>query len=272
MFAVTHDLSPPALAAAIEDNGAEFLLALGRAGGGAERRDDRLHWTIGGSPLDYHNCVVRADLEPDEADAAIRASIDELRARRVPGSWHVGPSMRPGDLRERLVRHGFTHAGDDIGMAIDLGQLPERVPAPTGLRIERVRDARALATWAATLANGFGEGEREASWVGATYAAIGLDDGVPWRHYLGRLDGEPVATSSLFLAEGVAGVYFVLTVPEARGQGIGAAITAAALRQARAMGFRVGVLGSSDMGEPVYRRLGFVERCRIGLYELPSTT
>jgi len=269
---VSHDLSPPALAAAIEANGAEFLLAMGRAGGGAERRDDRLHWTIGGSPIDYHNCVVRADLAPDGADDAIRTWIDELRARRLPGTWHVGPSMRPADLGERLVRLGFTHAGDEIGMAMDLRRLPERVPAPDGLAIERVRDERALATWAATLANGFGEGEREASWVGATYAAIGLGDGVPWRHHLGLLAGEPVATSSLFLAAGVAGVYFVLTVPEARRRGIGAAITAAALREARAMGFRVAVLGSSEMGEPVYRRLGFAEHCRIGIYELPSTT
>jgi hypothetical protein len=36
---VLTDLSPDALVGAIEENQAEFLLALGRAGGGEERRD-----------------------------------------------------------------------------------------------------------------------------------------------------------------------------------------------------------------------------------------
>jgi len=79
--------------------------------------------------------------------------------------------------------------------------------------------------------------------------------------------GEPVATASLFLAAGVAGVYFVFTVEEARRQGIGTTITLAALREARGMGYETGVLGSSELGYSVYRRLGFEEHCRIGVYE-----
>src|SRR5215469_2090036 len=132
--------------------------------------------------------------------------------------------------------------------------------------IVRVDDAEALAAWTATLARGFGEGEWEARWVGAMYARIGLDDD-RWHHYLGLLDGEPVATASLFVGAGAAGIYFVFTVTEARRQGIGGAITVAALRRARDLGLRIGVLGSSAMGHSVYLRLGFGEHCRIGIYE-----
>ena len=46
-----------------------------------------------------------------------------------------------------------------------------------------------------------------------------------------------------------------------------AAVTLAALREARDLGFTIGVLGSSEMGYGVYLRLGFIEYCRIGLYE-----
>ncbi|HEX4992439.1 MAG TPA: GNAT family N-acetyltransferase [Rubrobacteraceae bacterium] len=121
--------------------------------------------------------------------------------------------------------------------------------------IERVTDEEGLSAWEDALGRGFGEGPREAVWVAEMYRRMGLGDDVPWRHYLGRLGGEPVATSTLFLGAGVAGIYFVSTVEEARRRGIGAATTLAPLREAR------------EMGYPVYRRLGFEEYCRIGLYE-----
>ena len=255
---------------AIESNGEEFLLALGRAAGAEERDDGRVRWAIGNCPIDYHNCVVRAELTPKEADGVILESLERFRVRGVPGSWHVGPSMRPPDLGERLLAHGFDYGGDDIGMAVDLSAPREDLSVPGDLTVERVRDERDLAAWRDTLAASFGEGPVEAEWVGEMYRRVGLGDDVPWRHYLGRLDEEPVATSTLFLGAGVAGIYFVCTAERARRQGIGAAITLAALHDAREMGYRVGVLGSSEMGYPVYRRLGFREYCRIGLYEYHS--
>ena len=46
-------------------------------------------------------------------------------------------------------------------------------------------------------------------------------------------------------------------VPTARNRGIGRAVTLAACRQAAALGYRFATLNATDMGEPVYRRLGF---------------
>jgi GNAT superfamily N-acetyltransferase len=250
---------------AIEENGAEFLMALGRAAGAEERDDERVRWVIGNSPIDYHNCVVFADLTQYEADAEIEASLQRMREHEIPGSWHVGPSMRPPDLGGRLIAHGFEYVGDDIGMSVDLSELPERVPVPENLVIERVHDEAGLAAWVEALGSGFGEGPVEAEWVGEMYRRLGFEG--PWRHYLGILAGEPVATATSFFGAGVAGIYFVCTVERARRRGIGAAVTLAALREARKMGYGVGVLGSSEMGYPVYRGLGFEEYCRIGLYE-----
>src|SRR6476660_7901346 len=67
------DLAPTVLSEAIEANTRAFLLALGRAGGAEERNDPSIQWVIGGSPLAYHNCVVRATLSPDAVEDAIAA-------------------------------------------------------------------------------------------------------------------------------------------------------------------------------------------------------
>ncbi|HEY7093526.1 MAG TPA: GNAT family N-acetyltransferase [Ktedonobacterales bacterium] len=265
---ILTDMTPDTLIHAIEENAAAFLLALGRTGGGDERDDSEITWTIGGSPLSYHNAVVRANLAPQTADALILASRERMAAYGVPGSWHVSPSMRHDDLGQRLIAAGFTYSGNEPGMAVDLHALNEDASMPESLTIQRVRSAADIAIWAATLnANGFGEGAIESEWVGAMYERLGCGDETPWRHYLGLLDSEPVTTSTLFLGAGVAGIYFVSVHPDARRRGIGAALTLAPLRAARELGYRVGVLGASALGEPVYRRLGFTAYCQIALYE-----
>ena len=262
-----HDAKTQRLIDAIEQNQSWFLIALGRAGGGEERSDAGLLWTIGGSPIDYHNCVVRADLTPETANAAIQESILIMDAHGVAGSWHVGPSMRPADLPQRLLAHGFIDGGTEPGMAMDLRMLGDDPPAPPDLAITTVESDEDLDVWTETLARGFGAGPQEGRWVGEMYRRIGLDKSSSMRHYLGRLAGQPVATATAFYGVGSVGLYFIFTVSEARRRGIGAAITHAALSDAYRAGYRVAVLCSSDMGRSVYRRLGFVEYCSIRLYE-----
>jgi hypothetical protein len=57
------------------------------------------------------------------------------------------------------------------------------------------------------------------------------------------------------------------TLPAARRQGIGKAITLQPLLDARARGYRYAILFSSQMGYRVYQQLGFRDvRSPIGLY------
>jgi len=77
-------------------------------------------------------------------------------------------------------------------------------------------------------AHGFARGETHpcmAVSLPALEESAGFDAPGPLRCFLGRLDGEPVATSFIVLAAGVAGLYGVGVLPEARRQGLGTTIT-----------------------------------------------
>jgi hypothetical protein len=56
---------------------------------------------------------------------------------------------------------------------------------------------------------------------------VGMGTSKTLRHYIGHLDGELVATSTILLSDGVAGLYMVATMPEARGKGVGSYTTVA---------------------------------------------
>jgi GNAT superfamily N-acetyltransferase len=83
---------------------------------------------------------------------------------------------------------------------------------------------------------------------------------------LARLDGVPVGCGSGFVHDGVLGVYNIATLEEARGRGIGYAVTAALLAEGRRRGCRHAVLHASEEGRPVYERLGFEAVCDVPQY------
>jgi GNAT superfamily N-acetyltransferase len=215
-----------------------------------------LSWCVTDIPFPWCNVAFNARLEPGRADRAIQAFADVGRKRNVPVCWWIGPETTPVDLSARLKAHGFVKRGDTTLMAIDLYAMNEDGPEAEDLAITQVEDRDALRLWCSVTAAGFAIPLWAEPFLFEWFStAVGLR--LPMQFYLGWVRGLPVATSLLFLAEGVAGLYFVATLPAARRQGIGFAITLAPLREARRMGFGMGVLQASKMGESVYRKMGF---------------
>jgi ribosomal protein S18 acetylase RimI-like enzyme len=262
---ILRDLSEPALIAAVEANLFE-MWRLARHWSRAEVHDGPdLLWVLTDVPFPLFNSVLRARLEAEEADDAIQAAISRCRSRGVPMLWWTGPATRPADLRSRLEAQGFSHGGDSPGMAADLLTLPDEPQTP-GMVIEEARDMEALENYHRVIARVFQAPDFTRSGFLEFLSMGGFGRQAPLRSYVGWLEGEPVATSTLVLGAGVAGIYNVATLPEARGRGIGTAITLAPLREARDLGYRVAVLQSSQMGFGVYRRIGFRQYCTVSTY------
>ncbi len=259
-------LSKSAIVAAIEQNVMAFSARLSSLPQAEVHEDAQVLRVVTGLPSSMFNLILWTQFDPDEVDSRIEQELAYFRRHRLPMTWWIGPSTRPTNLGMALKAHGLYHALDSPGMAVDLLAMPAEVLALAEVTITPVNDPEGMWHWVSTFAacNQFSE-QAKRRWLDV-HSCLGLGQDAPWRHYIAWLGSEPVATSLLFLHAGVAGIYRVATLPARRGQGIGTAMTIAPLREALALGYRTGVLDSTEMAVPLYRSLGFQEYCTFSVY------
>lgn len=262
---ILHDLSEQALIKAIEEN----MYAMTPLSHGWPQAEvyvgEDVSWCVTDVAFPTCNPIFHVNLEPEAVDSLLKTLIAKARRKKVNLHCWTTRDTKPTNLAEYLTAHGFTSIGEGIGMAIDLSNMNEADRSPAGFRIIEVEDDDSLETWCRVSGTSFGIPEHAIPSI-VEYFAMDIKMNQPLKFYLGLLDGKPVATSMYFLGEGVAGIYFVATLAEARNKGIGFAITQKPLLEAREMGYHVGILQASKLGKPVYLRLGFKEYSHIGSY------
>jgi ribosomal protein S18 acetylase RimI-like enzyme len=264
---ILTDAADSELAHAVQENLFELFRAMTALPGSelAETAELSRHFAPATNPM--FQGVWRARLDEARVETAITESLDWFKARRAAFVfWWIGSDCTPSDLVTRLEARGFdAHVAGEPGMGAEIGALVP-VAAPDGFTSVHATSRKALEDWRDVFCSAFGAplwaGQ---AWVETTLAAGGAD--APWQMHVGYHGATPVATNILFLGAGVAGLYGVATIPQARRRGYGRAITVAPLSEAVERGYRYTVLFSSQQGYPVYRRLGFRELdCRIGRY------
>ena len=229
-------------------------------------------WFTSGVDRAGYNGIVRADFDPRSADAQIEESLASFKQTKTPLSWWVGPSSKPGSLGRLLQEHGFRHIRDMIGMAAPLDSLAEFVPPELDYAFEPVLSTRELDEWmplfARVFVQAYGASQDDKALARDVFAQLSFSPDTEWRHYLIRANGAVIATSSLHLGAGVAGLYNVIAHPEYRERGLGAAVTWLTFEQAREMGFTVGTLQTTYPNAlRLYHRMGFEVYCKIGIYQ-----
>ena len=260
-MSVLYDRSPAAVISAIETNLSNLWRSYSRLPNAECYDQSDLFWVATSVPFPPFNGVLRTRVQPEMVTPTVTNTLQHFIHRDVPMLWVVSSTTQPADLGSHLVDHGLTHLNDDPGMAIDLRVLPSSLPYPVGFTVEPVTDLATLSMWC-----GFTDQAEIAEALIAWGTTLGFAPNRPIVHFLGRLDGRPVATATLVLGGGVAGIYNVMTIPEAQRQGIGALMTVSPLMMARERGYKLGILQSSQMAYPLYRRLGFQDYCQFRIY------
>lgn len=259
---------PESIRKAIESNLADYWLSIGANPKGRVHVSDEISWEYSGGT--FFNRVVNVYLTERNADRHIQQVRRAFRKRRAAVTWLVGPSTSPADIGDRLANQGFSRNDVWKGMAHTLHGLDNPPISPETVEVVDVDSEWLRRDWGDVVGRSF-QFPTSARRLLEESVGAQLNTGSPaWRHKLAYLDGKPVAASTLFMKGGIAGIYLVATVPEARGNGLGSHMTWIALREARDLGCQLAVLQSTDDARGIYEKLGFRYHCDIDVYRLDA--
>jgi GNAT superfamily N-acetyltransferase len=189
------------------------------------------------------------------------------RLAGVPWWWWAGPDS-PIGTPAVLTRLGATPLGPVPLMARHLATGWEAPSAPQGLRIQQVRGEPRLTELVQTYSASMGVSPALEKSVVAVEANRADNEDVV--RLAAVLDGQVVGTTVVMMAHGVAGIFLVHVAKNHRRQGIGGALTGAALQAGRDRGMELAALGASPAGEPLYRRCGFQTVSEYHLFAGPA--
>lgn len=197
---------------------------------------------------------------PDDFEATIEATVPLLDGR-APAAVIFTAGASAAVLDATKAR-GFGIEASMPAMAVDIDRM-RPTALPSGYRFARISGGEDGRAWAEALALGYDLPRGLADLFAPDALGVDMAGDAPIQFFAVLHDGRQVATSLLFLADGLAGIYCVSTLVEERRRGLGAHATAEALRVAARLGYRVGVLQSSGAGHPVYLGLGFDDYASI---------
>jgi hypothetical protein len=208
-------------------------------------------------PIIPYNGILKTNLQAN-VDQRIDEIIQHFNRKEAQFMWIVHPTSEPTDLPERLQARGLKYIEPIYGMVRSLADLPQLPRIPDDIEIRKVaddEDVNAFYQFAAwrwhipdeyrTNYDGIISGFR----FGKSSSKAHM-----WQAWRA---GQPVSKAGMYLGIRSAGIYAVVTKPEAGRLGLACALTLTALNDARSRGFQLAVLHSTPMAERLYESLGF---------------
>jgi ribosomal protein S18 acetylase RimI-like enzyme len=218
-----------------------------------------------GIPCDLYNVICRTRLKERTFRQKAADALSHYRNKQFPCTWWLDSDATPCDLNLFLVSEGLQLEEVEVGMSRGLkGKLPI---CASGLEILPVCTEEQLDAYSKIIAYL----SNQPNVVGLFYERAGstlLAEDSPIQAYIGYLDGRPVSTGALFVSNGVAGIYDVVTLKEVRRCGHASTMVCYLLRELASQGHELVVLQASQQSIGLYRRLGFQPHCEYHSYTL----
>ena len=222
------------------------------AQGWGEYRDMRGALAItSDAPISGLNCISDFTTDERSIESMLDIGFALLRAFDREPAAELTPLDRPGSIADHLQRRGMTIESRRTWMAFRGDADAIATNRDVEVRIAEPDDARAFAA-----VHGGSEPWVKRLSLATTLTGM-LEPGNTF--YLGRIEGQPVATLHLLRDGSTAGIYAVGTMKAHRRRGISTTLIAHAIRDARAAGCDVVCLSTDTGGyaEALYAKFGF---------------
>jgi hypothetical protein len=181
--------------------------------------------------------------------------------------WVRGGQAEDRDLVEAAEAAGFQLVYEMPEMTLTGTLEPPELPPEAELRkltaVEQATDF-----WQVAIASYASIGFPPEVFTGYTNHAGLLAENVV--AFLALLEGEPVGIALTMVSHGVAGIYWVGSLEQARGKGLGRAVTVAATNAGFDLGADVASLQASPMGKPIYLDLGYETTFEYQMWMAPA--
>jgi hypothetical protein len=189
-----------------------------------------------------------------------RATIDAIRdikqlikEKKIPDTIIVGSMSTPHNIAELLIEESFSLLDHWSGMCLEKERGLLSIPVVNNFYIEKVTSKMHLNKWISIV--------EDVLFQGIQFKNSIIYNLLEEKHisfYLGVCNDKPVSTSLSYYDGTSIGLYMIATIKEYRKMGFGSFLTQNMIFDAeRASHFRPIVLQSTEVGERVYKKLGF---------------
>lgn len=193
-------------------------------------------------------------------------SVDQINkaynSNNLDPFWQLPPGPSSESLEKYLLSKNFRFLQSDPCMLlrhnkIDFDLFKQQID-DSKLSIRPVTsDVDMVDLYSTTMFSGFGMQPLEPEFVSLNRNVVLNSLNKKRQFFMGFLDEKPVTTGMNFYHSGVAGLYEITTQPGFRKRGFGTVMTMYLVLKAQELNYNESILGASEMGYPIYEKLGF---------------
>ena len=230
----------------------EAYRAIARYCGGHHGQAPAYEWALAPPGNAYPNFI----FNEQKGAIGLETLQQQIAAKELPPFW-ISPDPK---LEGIIGPAGFRLIRIWEGMAVRPAELAPP-PAVPGLECHKVDSPEYLDAWTEIVASAFNTPFEK----GYFYPLLEQPE---VELFLGRKDGEFVATAMNFYRDGSVGLHHLATRPTHRKQGIGQWMMCRSIRAAFDSGARVAVCSATPDGSSPWKKIGFKVYSKLYLYWL----